>query len=164
MGCSSRRSSSMGKGSVRLQIQLLRTHLQCKVLLVGVLLAHIQAKQDSDFNIHSYGGGWYLGHCHGSSVKDYILLATSLTSAQTLVTIFQCRPVSGFWTRFATPQPKPGSITCGVNDNHFFDGNSVPNIVTDGLLLVLPVPFIWQLNLPRAQKIGVSSAFLLGAL
>ncbi|KAI4240744.1 MAG: hypothetical protein L6R40_004989 [Gallowayella cf. fulva] len=51
---------------------------------------------------------------------------------------------------------------CGVNVNQFFNGNSIPNIVTDAALLVLPMPFIWKLHLPKAQKIGLTSVFILG--
>ncbi|KAL8654747.1 MAG: hypothetical protein Q9226_003311 [Calogaya cf. arnoldii] len=77
-----------------------------------------------------------------------------------LVTVLQCQPVGDFWNRFA-PAAK-GPFHCGVNVNQFFDGNSIPNIVTDAALLVLPIPFIWQLHLPKAQKLGLTSIFILG--
>ncbi|KAL8801583.1 MAG: hypothetical protein Q9182_004369 [Xanthomendoza sp. 2 TL-2023] len=77
-----------------------------------------------------------------------------------LVTILQCQPVSDFWNRYS-PDAK-GPFQCGVNVNQFFDGNAVPNIVTDAAILVLPIPFIWRLHLPKAQKLGLISIFMLG--
>ena len=46
----------------------------------------------------------------------------------------------------------------------FFNGNSIPNIITDALLLVLPIPFVWQLQLPRAQKVALTSIFIVGIM
>ncbi|KAL8821621.1 MAG: hypothetical protein Q9223_000364 [Gallowayella weberi] len=77
-----------------------------------------------------------------------------------LITILQCQPVSDFWNRFS-PTAKP-PFNCGVNVNQFFNGNSIPNILTDAALLVLPIPFVWQLHLPKAQKLGLTSVFILG--
>ncbi|KAI4263129.1 MAG: hypothetical protein L6R42_001713 [Xanthoria sp. 1 TBL-2021] len=91
-----------------------------------------------------------------------VVWAKGLFIAEILVTILQCQPVSDFWNRFA-PTAK-GPFHCGVNVNQFFDGNSIPNIVTDAALLVLPIPFIWQLHLPKAQKLGLTSIFILGIL
>lgn len=79
-----------------------------------------------------------------------------------LITIFQCQPVSDFWDRFS-PAAK-GPFHCGVNVNQFFDGNSIPNIITDAAILVLPIPFIWKLQLPKAQKLALTSIFILGVL
>ena len=79
-----------------------------------------------------------------------------------LITIFQCTPVSGFWDRFSPTHPT--NSKCGVNVNQFFEGNSIPNILTDAAILILPMPFVWKLHLPRAQKMALSSIFLLGVL
>jgi len=73
-----------------------------------------------------------------------------------IITIFQCTPVEGFWDKSINP-------TCNVDTGKFFDGNAVPNIVTDGVVLILPIPYIWGLQLPRAQKIALTSIFFLGA-
>lgn len=88
--------------------------------------------------------------------------ARLLMITQIFITILQCHPVSDFWNRFA-PNAK-GSFHCGVNENHFFDGNSIPNIVTDAAILVLPMPFVWQLHLSKAQKLALTSVFIFGIL
>lgn len=41
---------------------------------------------------------------------------------------------------------------------------SVPNIVTDLIMLLLPMPVIWRLKLPTKQKIALTGVFLLGSL
>ncbi|KAH1979742.1 hypothetical protein KXW88_006959 [Aspergillus fumigatus] len=70
-------------------------------------------------------------------------------------TIFQCLPVRGFWDKSVNPH-------CGVDVNQFFIGNAVPNIITDWALLILPMPYIWRLHRDIAQKIAISSVFVLG--
>lgn len=42
--------------------------------------------------------------------------------------------------------------------------NAIPTLVTDVLLLVLPIPYTWGLRLPRAKKIGIVATFCLGSL
>lgn len=81
--------------------------------------------------------------------------------SQLLVTIFQCLPVNAVWDRFKDPSLMSA---CTVNLNQFFNGNSIPNIVTDAMIIVLPMPFIWQLHLPKSQKIALTNVFILGAL
>ena len=73
------------------------------------------------------------------------------------MTIFQCKPVSGFWNR-----TKPG--TCNVDSQKFFIGNAIPNILTDVALMALPLPYIWHLNRSKSQKIALAGVFLLGGL
>ncbi|KAL8872930.1 MAG: hypothetical protein Q9174_001533 [Haloplaca sp. 1 TL-2023] len=99
-----------------------------------------------------------------SKIRVPIYILTFVVScwglAVLLVTVLQCRPVGDFWNRFA-PDAK-GPFHCGVNVNQFFNGNSIPNIITDAALLVLPIPCIWKLQLPRAQKLALTSIFILG--
>ena len=41
---------------------------------------------------------------------------------------------------------------------------SIPNIVTDVIILLLPLPVIWKLQLHFKKKIAVSAIFSLGIL
>ena len=52
---------------------------------------------------------------------------------QTLVTVFQCIPLSGLWNHEI-------NATCGVNNHDFFIANAIPNILTDMALIALPLP------------------------
>jgi len=75
--------------------------------------------------------------------------------ATIMVAIFSCNPVDAFWTR------APGS-KCIVSE-HFYIGNAVPNIITDLIILALPVKMIWQLHTSKADRIALTFIFLLGS-
>ncbi|KAG9235072.1 putative integral membrane protein [Amylocarpus encephaloides] len=74
--------------------------------------------------------------------------------ATILVSIFSCSPVSAFWTH------APGS-KCIVSVR-FYIGNAVPNIVTDFIILTLPIPVIWKLRTSLSERIALLIIFLLG--
>ncbi|KAK8015205.1 hypothetical protein PG990_008501 [Apiospora arundinis] len=85
-------------------------------------------------------------------------------TAVILVTILQCTPIRAFWQRYDPFNPmSPDEFFCGVQLNPFFNGNSIPNIITDGLIVLLPLPYVWQLQLRRPQRIAVAGIFALGA-
>ncbi|KAF2030611.1 hypothetical protein EK21DRAFT_111703 [Setomelanomma holmii] len=67
----------------------------------------------------------------------------------------QCIPVAASWKPTSTP-PK-----C-IKLNVFFWGASVPNILIDLFLIILPMPDLYTLRIPRAQKCFVMGIFLLG--
>ena len=75
----------------------------------------------------------------------------------TLATIFQCRPVSAFWDR--TVQ----GAEC-INLSRFELVSGVLNLLTDVLILCLPLPMVWGLNTTEAQKLTLTGIFLLGVL
>lgn len=75
--------------------------------------------------------------------------------ASQFTAIFQCTPIHFFWTR------TPITGHC-VNVQAYFIGQAVPNIVTDVLIMALPLPQIWKLKLPWQQKTALSGIFLLG--
>ncbi|MCJ1350229.1 MAG: hypothetical protein MMC33_000210 [Icmadophila ericetorum] len=75
--------------------------------------------------------------------------------AQEFGSIFKCIPASALWDSSVRGH-------C-INLQQFILGVSVPNIVIDVALLVLPLPFVWGLQLNRSQKLAVSGIFLLGS-
>ncbi|OHE96937.1 hypothetical protein CORC01_07722 [Colletotrichum orchidophilum] len=79
------------------------------------------------------------------------------------VLIFQCHPVHAFWARYDTEHPLTSDqYTCGVDVKMFFMGNSILNIITDALLVLLPIPYVWKLQLHTAQKLALAGVFALG--
>jgi hypothetical protein len=84
-----------------------------------------------------------------------IMVATWI--AETFSAIFQCWPVEYIWDK---------SIEGGhcVNQNALFQFWSVPNIATDMAMLVLPMPTIWNLQMSKIQKLGLTFTFLLGSM
>ncbi|EPE31737.1 integral membrane protein [Glarea lozoyensis ATCC 20868] len=87
----------------------------------------------------------------------YILgsIVVAWNIAIVLVVIFQCTPVNFWWNR---------SIIGGkcVDNTKFLLGNSVPNIATDIAILLLPIPFIWNLQQSSGRKLALIGIFMLG--
>ena len=75
----------------------------------------------------------------------------------TLVTIFECRPVAAFWDH--TIQ---GAKCIDLARVTIVSG--VLNLMTDVLILCLPIPMVWGLNTTNTQKITLTGIFLLGLL
>ncbi|KAL3452696.1 hypothetical protein BJX65DRAFT_292705 [Aspergillus insuetus] len=46
----------------------------------------------------------------------------------------------------------------------FYYGLQIPNIVTDAIILVMPLRVVWNLKMPRTQRILLMAIFLLGVL
>lgn len=83
------------------------------------------------------------------------ILVTMWGIALVLVSIFSCNPIRGFWDHSIPSQ-------C-INSQWFFIGNSIPNILTDAVLLCLPMRDIWRIQLDRQSKVAVSVLFALGS-
>ncbi|KAH9818212.1 integral membrane protein [Teratosphaeria destructans] len=91
--------------------------------------------------------------------KDTIILTVIFIAqfASTLVVVgVQCIPMARYWDHNA-----PG--TC-VNITAFFYSTNIFTIITDCIMLALPVPTLWRLQRPRTQRIGILAAFLMGGL
>ncbi|OTA92446.1 hypothetical protein M434DRAFT_387244 [Hypoxylon sp. CO27-5] len=76
--------------------------------------------------------------------------------ALTLVSIFSCNPIRGFWDIDLEDKK------C-IDTQWFFIGNSIPNILADICLLCLPMRDVWTLQLGIRYKIIISVLFALGS-
>jgi len=74
-----------------------------------------------------------------------------------LVSVFQCTPVPFFWNQLAGDT----SGSC-IDEYSFLAANSALNIASDIMILILPMPIVWQLHIKNSQKVAISSIFLLG--
>ena len=92
-------------------------------------------------------------------IACYILMAMviSLAIAIILVSIFICLPVGSFWSYGSE------SYSC-LRLATFYEFTSLPNPVIDLLMLALPLPIVWRLQLPRQAKIGLTITFLTGSV
>jgi hypothetical protein len=72
-------------------------------------------------------------------------------------TIFQCSPVSYGWDSSVVHG------TC-IDQTLFYQYISPFNVLTGILILVLPLPLVWKLQAPKAQKVALTVVFLLGGL
>lgn len=71
--------------------------------------------------------------------------------------IFQCVPLDRFWY----PE-KPGGRCIKYGPVTLAAGSA--NIISDFLILILPLMSIWRLNMSSKRKIGVSAVFATGLL
>lgn len=72
-----------------------------------------------------------------------------------LISILGCTPIEYNWDR-----TQPGGHC--IDARKFILANAIPNIVTDLIILLLPLPVIWHLQLHFKKKLAVSAILSLG--
>ncbi len=87
-------------------------------------------------------------------ITGAFVAAYSLTAA--MVNLLQCLPINSVWN----PSVKPRCVNLGLE---LIIVSSI-NVVTDFVILILPMPLVWRLHTSTAKKAQVSGLFLLGAL
>lgn len=83
-------------------------------------------------------------------------LVTAWGTAFFFANLFQCTPISGVWELTAQRR-------C-VNSKHLVNAYQGLNLMTDVMILIMPWPMIWGLQLQTRRKAQVGGIFLLGAL
>lgn len=76
------------------------------------------------------------------------------------VALFSCRPIHAFWD--FTLQGLP--TTYCINNHAWYVGQAVPNILTDILVLCMPLKQVWALKLDKKSKTALLFIFTLGIL
>ncbi|KAF7595468.1 hypothetical protein BBP40_005804 [Aspergillus hancockii] len=94
---------------------------------------------------------WTLYICAFLSIGYAISVSTTISLA--------CVPTSFFWTQWVDPL---SGGHCRINLYLFYLWNGVANLFTDVLILCLPMPIVWGLQMPTGQKWAISGIFLLG--
>lgn len=80
-----------------------------------------------------------------------------LTFATTVTTLAACRPFAANWN------PGIADSRC-LDKEAFFRYGSLPNIISDVVMLVLPIRVIWNLHTTTRLKVGLTITFLTGSL
>jgi hypothetical protein len=83
-----------------------------------------------------------------------LIIATLL--AEYIVQFRMCIPFSKQWNPLAEG-------TC-LNQFKVYIWFCLPIILTDLMMIILPLPFIWRLQTSRAQKIGLTVTFFAGGM
>ena len=73
-----------------------------------------------------------------------------------MVNLLQCIPISDVWD-ITVEFP-----TC-VEDTMYY-GMAISSVILDVLILIMPLPLIWRLQMSVQDKVAVSGIFLLGSL
>lgn len=77
--------------------------------------------------------------------------------AGVLTSLLSCRPFSARWNLQLF-------VSHCIDAPRYWQGMSVPNIITDLAMLVLPMPVVWRLKMPKRQKMALTGIFLVGSL
>lgn len=68
-----------------------------------------------------------------------------------------CTPIAYLWDKTI-----PGGHC--VNIPEFYRWGTLPNAITDLMMLVLPLPIVWRLNTTTRIKVGLTITFLTGSV
>jgi len=92
-------------------------------------------------------------------VAAYYVMAASIAFSLMVIisTLCICRPLAVWW------EPALPGGHCG-NRNALWLAVGICNISTDLLVLSLPIPIVWKLQVPRVNKVALSGIFGLGFL
>lgn len=88
-----------------------------------------------------------------------IFVVTAIVAAWLIalnfLVIFTCNPVRASWDITIT------TAKC-LNLKSIYIGGSVPNVITDVILIGMPVPYVWRLHAPLTQRLVIGGMFMLG--
>lgn len=83
-----------------------------------------------------------------------VLVGASI--ANTTAVLAACRPFSANWNI-------SGDAVC-IDRHALFIWSSLPNMITDLVILILPLPIIWRLQMDNSMKAGLTFTFIVGSL
>ncbi|KAF2636015.1 hypothetical protein P280DRAFT_510795 [Massarina eburnea CBS 473.64] len=84
-----------------------------------------------------------------------VITATALFGCITIFT--NCRPFHGFWDHTVR-------MKCTFDPMTALRFYSVPNIVTDTVLVLIPIPALYRLNVSLVAKVGAAFTFLISTV
>lgn len=85
-----------------------------------------------------------------------ILISTATVSFT--MDLAACQPFSANWG-----PPEVQAVQC-INKEALFIWSTFPNIVTDVVMLVLPLPIIWKLHTSTQLKVALTATFMVGSM
>lgn len=81
----------------------------------------------------------------------------ALTMSTVITAFAACRPFAANWN-----PALPGAYC--IDKEAFFRWGSLPNILSDIVMLVLPLRVVWNLHTTTRLKIGLTLTFVVGSL
>jgi hypothetical protein len=86
----------------------------------------------------------------GPLLTSFVLISLH----QIIVVIFACDPIEAQWNITIADK------TC-ISFGAVYITGSTPNVVTDLLILLMPVPYVWRLHAPVSQRLILVGMFML---
>lgn len=96
------------------------------------------------------------------SLRATMIYVTAWSVATVLVCIFQCTPISFFWTRGLPIPPPPGSHCIDTTAAEV--SLNILNTIGDIATLLLPGLALRNLKMSTNRKVAVASIFMVGLL
>lgn len=94
----------------------------------------------------------------------YLAILTCLMLICVFLNIFSCSPVVVFFSlKYIGKMKNPQTIKC-LNGNAISLFPRIAHIVTDWLLLPVPIIIIWRLQMPLARKLRLMFVFCIGLI
>ncbi|KAJ5815873.1 hypothetical protein N7447_008106 [Penicillium robsamsonii] len=94
---------------------------------------------------------WSMGFCMFLVIGYWITIIVTAAVA--------CRPLPYFWLVYADPT----AIGVCIDVPSFFFGNGIGAMLIDVIILCMPMPTIYKLQMPLSQKVAVVGILLLGS-
>lgn len=85
----------------------------------------------------------------------FVISATALFGVITVFT--NCRPLHAFWDK-SIPE------RCTLDPMTTMKYYSIPNIATDAVMLIVPMPALYKLNISMLAKFGAACTFLISTV
>ncbi|TGJ78330.1 hypothetical protein E0Z10_g10432 [Xylaria hypoxylon] len=86
----------------------------------------------------------------------FILIGTSIATVVAL--LVACRPFSANWG-----PPEVQNTHC-IDKEPIFVWGTLPNVITDAIMLVIPLPIVWKLHMATNLKMALTITFLVGGI
>lgn len=77
------------------------------------------------------------------------------------LSIFACRPVAASWNFKLQNDPR---TRCSPKSYDTANAYGFCNIITDVVLMIMPVPLVWNMQMALKRKLGIVLVFATGAL
>lgn len=90
-----------------------------------------------------------------------LFTVAGLEIASCLIIVFECQPVHKFWD---LKNEVPGKCMDVHDRQIFYNANGIINIIQDIIIYVLPIPMLWNLQMPKRQKMALISLFSFGSI
>ena len=100
----------------------------------------------------------FRGNTFNAAVWTMISIIGIWTVAFFFANLLQCYPISLNW------EASGALISSCIKTNMMYLAQAWTDVLTDVMILSLPIPCIWALQMPARHKVGVTAIFLLGLL
>lgn len=100
----------------------------------------------------------FRGNTFNAAVWTMITIIGVWSVAFIFANLLQCYPISLNW------EDSGASASSCIQTNTMYLAQAWTDVLTDVMILSLPIPCIWALQMPARHKVGVTAIFLLGIL